>query len=136
MWKYVQNQIEEKINLSERSSLGNILCWHSRSCLTIDAIHECIQWNIYQNLILLYKTHTGAASSIFFNKFSKINHNYLTSSKSISNYTFLKSAMITNFSISRRGPILWNTVLDTILKEIEYLPLFKVKVKENFLSHD
>ena len=39
------------------------------------------QISIYQNLILLYKAHTGTALPIFFNKFSKINHNYLTSSK-------------------------------------------------------
>ena len=39
------------------------------------------QINIYQNLILIYKAHTGTAPSIFFNKFSKINHNYPASSK-------------------------------------------------------
>ena len=44
------------------------------------------QINIYQNLILLYKAHTGTAPSIFFNKFSKINHNYPTSSKNSGNY--------------------------------------------------
>ena len=95
------------------------------------------QINIYQNLILLYKAHTGTAPSIFFNKFSKINHNYPTSSKNRGNYTILKSTMkLTNFAISRRGPILWNTVLDATLKEIESLPLFKAKVKEMLLSRD
>ena len=43
------------------------------------------QINIYQNLILLYKAHTGTAPLIFFNKFSKINHNYPLSSKSSGN---------------------------------------------------
>ena len=43
---------------------------------------------------------------------------------------------LTNFAISRRGPILWNTVLDATLKEIESLPLFKAKVKEMLLSRD
>ena len=37
--------------------------------------------------------------------------------------------------MSRRGPILWNTVLDTTLKETESLPLFIAKVKETILSH-
>ena len=32
---------------------------------------------------------------------------------------------LTNFAISKRGPIICNTVLDTTLKEIESLPLFK-----------
>ena len=49
--------------------------------------------NIYQNLILLYKAHTGTAPSIFFNKFSKISHKYLTSSKNRGNFTILKSTM-------------------------------------------
>ena len=95
------------------------------------------QINIYQNLILFYKAHTDKAPSIFFNKFSKINHSYPTSSKNNDNYTIPKSTMkFTNFAISRRGPTLWNTVLDATLKEIEFLPLFKVKVKEMLLSRD
>ena len=43
---------------------------------------------------------------------------------------------LTNFAISRRGQILWNTVLDAILRETESLPLFKTKVKEMLLSRD
>ena len=93
------------------------------------------QINIYQNLILLYKAPTGTAPSIFFNKFSKINRNYPTSSKNSSNYTNLKSIMkLANFTISRRGPILWNAVLDAKLKEIES-SLYS-KVKEMLLSRD
>ena len=95
------------------------------------------QINIFQNLVLLYKAHTGTAPLILFNKFSKINHNYLTSSKNRGNYTILKSTMkLTNLAISSRGPILWNTVPDATLKEIESLPLFKPKVKEILLSRD
>ena len=49
--------------------------------------------------------------SIFFNKFSMINHNYPKSSKNSGNYKILKSTLkLTNFAISRTGPILWNTV--------------------------
>ena len=101
--------------------------------------HWFLTWthSIYQNLILLYKAHKGRIPSTFFNKFSKINHNYLTSSKNSGNYTILKSTMkLTNFAISRRGPILWNTVLDALLKQTESLPLFKAKVKEVLLSRD
>ena len=95
------------------------------------------QINIYQNLVLFYKAHTGTAPSIFFNKFSKINHNYPASSKISGNYTIPKSTMkLTNFAISRRSPILWNTVSDATLKEIESLPLFKAKVKAMLLSRD
>ena len=69
------------------------------------------QINICQNLILIYKAHTGTAPSVFFNKFSKISHNYPTSSKNSRNYAIPKSTIIlTNFAISTRGTILWNTV--------------------------
>ena len=44
--------------------------------------------------------------------------------------------ILTNFAISGRGPILWNTVLDPTLKEIEPLPLFKTKGKKMLLSCD
>ena len=95
------------------------------------------QINIYQNLILLYKAHTGTTPLIFFNKFSKINHNYPLSSKSSGNLSIPKSTMkLQIFATSRRVPILWNTVLDVTLKEIESLPLFKAKVKEMLLSRD
>ena len=35
-----------------------------------------------------------------------------------------------------RGLILWNTVLDATLKEIESLPLLKAKNKETLVSRD
>ena len=88
-------------------------------------------------MIVLYKVHTGSTPLIFFNKFSKINHNYPASSKNSGNYTIPKlTVKLTNFAISRRSLVLWNTVLDATLKEIEFLPLFKAKVKEMPLSRD
>ena len=66
-----------------------------------------------------YISKLDSAPVTSFNKFSKINHNYLTSSKNSSNYTIFKVTIkLTNFAISRRGSILWNTVLDATLKEI------------------
>ena len=95
------------------------------------------QTNIYQSLILLYKAHTGAAPLIFFNKFSKINHNYRTSAKNSRNYSICKSKMkLTNFEISRRGPILWNTDFRCSTKRNRILTTFKEKVKEILLSRD
>ena len=71
------------------------------------------------------------------NKFSNINHDYLISSKSSSSYAIPKSSMkLTNFANSMRSWILWNTILVTILKEIETLALFKRKVNETLLLRD
>ena len=92
---------------------------------------------IYQNLTLPYKAHTGTAPSIFSSKFSKMHYNYSSNSKSNNNYIIPKLAMkLINFAISRRGPILWNAVLDTTLKELKSFPLFKAKVKETIPTHD
>ena len=74
---------------------------------------------------------------IFCKKFSKIDHNYPTSSKNSGNYSISEWAMkLTNFEIQRTGPTLWNTVLGATLKETESLLLFKAKVKEMLLSRD
>ena len=43
---------------------------------------------------------------------------------------------LTNFAISRRGPILWNTVFGAKLQEMESLQPFKAKVKEMLFSRD
>ena len=101
---------------------------HAKPLMLGMNVPNVYQINIYQNLILLYKVHTGTAPSMFFNKPSKISHNYLTTSKNSGNYTILKLTIkLANFPISRRGQILWNIVLDATLKEIESLPLFKAK---------
>ena len=95
------------------------------------------QINICQDLTLLYKAHVVRALLTFSNKYSKINYNYLTGSRNSSNYTIPKLTMkVTYFSISRRGPILWNTILDVTLKEMESLPLFKANAKDMLLSRD
>ena len=86
------------------------------------------QMIIHQNLVLFYKAYTGTAPSIFFNKFQR--------SIIIIRQVPKLTMKLTNFAISRRGPILWNTVLDAILKVIKTLPLFKAKVKEMLLSRD
>ena len=88
---------------------------------------------IYQNLILLYKAHKCTAPSIFFNKFLKINHNYLASSKNSGNYSIPKPTMkLTSFAISRRGPTLWNTVLDATLKKWNLYCYSEQKQKQCF----
>ena len=95
------------------------------------------QVNICQNLTLHYKAQVVRVLLTFSNKYSKINYNYLTGSRNSGNYTIPKLTMkVTNFSISRRGPILWNTILDATLKEMESLALFKANAKDMLLSRD
>ena len=80
--KYVQKQIEEKFTYQKKGArvifFADRLAHVKPLMLDMNALNVH-QINIYQNLILLYKAHRSTAQSIFLNKFSKINHNYLTS---------------------------------------------------------
>ena len=53
--------------------------------------HNVYQINIYPNLIVLFKAQTGTATSIFFNKFSEVNHNYPTSFTNSGSYSIPQS---------------------------------------------
>ena len=137
MGKYVQNQIEANIPYQKKAA--RVIVFDDRFAhvkplmLNMNALNV-YQIDIYQNLILLYKAHTSATPFILLNKFSKINHSYPKNSKNSGNYTIPKlTVKLTNFAISRRASILWNTVLDATLKETESLPLFKANVKEMLL---
>ena len=63
MGKYVQNQIEENIHLSEKKQLEHHLA-HARSLMVDINALNVDQINIYQNLILIYKACTGTVTSI------------------------------------------------------------------------
>ena len=140
MGKYVQNQIEKIFTYQKKAArvifFADRLVHTKPLMLDMNALNV-YQINIYQNLILLYKAHTGTAPSIFFNKFSKINHNLPTSSKNSGNYTIPKSTMkLTNFSVSRRSPILWNIVLDeTIKRNRIFLYHYSQQKSKKYFSH-
>ena len=123
-----------KYSLIRKKQLEHRLA-HARPLMVDMNALNVYQINTYQSSISIYKACTGTATWIFFNKFSKISHNYPTSSKNSGNYTIPKSTMKL-FAVSGRAPILWNTVLDVKLKEIESLPLFIAKVKKMLLSCD
>ena len=121
----IQNKYKaklKKIFTYQKKSQSNIFAdnlVHGKPLMLDMNAPNVYQINVYLNMVLPIK-HRGASPSIFFNEFSKINRNYPTSFKISRNYTIPKSAMkLANFAISRRGLILWYTVLGTTLKEIE-----------------
>ena len=63
MGKYVQNQTEENIHLSEKKQPEHILA-HARSLMVDINALNVYQINIYQNLILIYKACAGTVTSI------------------------------------------------------------------------
>ena len=92
--------------------------------------------NIFQNLLFLFKTKNKLVPSIFLNKYITINHKYQTIHNKCNFYLPKNNIKITNFSISYRPPYLWNKFLETSLKSLESLPLFREKVKVNLLTRE
>lgn len=73
---------------------------------------------------------------VSFNTFEEIEDKYGTR---FSKYKFKQSSAFINyakFSISCLGPQLWNRILLEIERNISNLLIFKIRVKEKFLSTD
>ena len=83
------------------------------------------QINIFQTLILMFKSQHRLSPTVFQNMFKKIEHKYPTN---FANNNFkipnlnLKS---TRFAISTRGPTLWNALLTDKIKTVENLSTFQ-----------
>ena len=79
------------------------------------------QLNIYQTLILMYKSLNNSSPKVFQNKFKIANHKYSTH-HSQQNLVFPRfNLKTTRFSISYRGPYLWNRCLNSETKKITTL---------------
>ena len=84
---------------------------HSRPLLQNHNALNVYQINLFQQLNLMHKFIHGSLSRIFNNTFKKPDHKYPTKF-SISNYSLKKHSLKSSeFSISYRGPKLWNAIL-------------------------
>ena len=92
------------------------------------------QINIYQTLLFMYKIKNNLAPNIFKNNFQDISHKYPTR-HSAHNFQQLKTiSKTTSFSISNRGPFLWNNILEDHDKTILTFSLFKNQIKRRLFS--
>ncbi|XP_065643877.1 uncharacterized protein LOC136075253 [Hydra vulgaris] len=92
--------------------------------------------NILNILIFMFKFKNGMLPSIFQTYFFSLNHKYETK-YSINNFfipkTLLKQA---DFSISCRGPRLWNLVLTSNIKTLTSTQQFKRATKQHLFDFD
>ena len=75
--------------------------------------------NIYHILNFMFKIKTNTAPSSFENQFTEIQHQYSTR---FSKNSFVESQSVysqTKFSVSSRGPRLWNKLLDQQQKSLD-----------------
>ena len=89
--------------------------------------------NIYQILNFVFKTKANTAPRIFENQFTEIQHQYSTR---FSKNSFVESQLVysqTKFSVSLRGPRLWNKLLDQQQKSLYHETSFKKSIKLTLL---
>ena len=92
--------------------------------------------NLFQVLCLIYKCKNKSAPSIFHNLYTLKPPNKYTMRNNNLLIEPLKRTKFGQFSISFRGPYLWNKILANKpnIWNIEYYPLFKKKLKETIFS--
>ena len=92
------------------------------------------QLNLYQILIFMFKLKNEMTPEFFQNQFSLIKHRYPTRFSKNSYQVPRTSLRKTNFSITCRGPRLWNNILPTSSKSITSINSFKNTIKRDILN--
>ena len=90
--------------------------------------------NIYQILNFLFEIKTNAAPCVFESQFTEMEHQYSTR---FSKNSFVESQLVcsqTKFSVSSRGPRLWNKLLDQQQKSLDRETCFKKSIKLSLFS--
>ena len=96
-----------------------------RPLLKALGILNVYQLNLYQTLIFMFKLKHKMIPEVFQSQFSVINHRYPTRYSSNSFKIPKTSLHKTDFSISCRGPRIWNNLLHEDVKNITKLNSFK-----------
>ena len=92
------------------------------------------QINLYQHLNFMHKVSNNVTPLIFNDMFKKPSHKYPTNF-SHNNFSLKKCSLnSTKYSISFRGPKLWNEFLNTDEKQISSYNLFLKKIKLKLLD--
>ena len=107
---------------------------HSRPLLRSLNALNVYQINLYQHLNFMHKVSNNVAPLIFNDMFKKPSHKYPTNF-SHNNFSLKKCSFnSTKYSISFRGPKLWNEFLNTDEKLISSYNLFSRKIKSKLLD--
>ena len=108
---------------------------HSRPLLKKLNALNVYQVNLYQVASFMYQMKHNTSPKIFNESFSNVEHFYPTRFATNS-FQLPRSSKTSKFSITLRGPKLWNQFLSDEEKNIPTLPLFKYKLKSKILDFD
>ena len=117
-----------------RILFGEDCLTHSRPLLRSLSAFNIYQINIYQHANFMYKFKHSQTPSIFNNVFEKPDHKYPTQFSEI-NYKQKKFYLTSSkYSISVRGPKIWNEFLNKEEKGIQIHSVFLAKIKIRLLK--
>ena len=109
---------------------------HARPLMkTLNALN-IYQINIFQTLVFMFKLKNNMAPKVFQNQFKSIQHKYPTK-YSLQNFKQPKTiSKLTKFSITSRGPELWNNFINNETKLITNISRFKKTIKKQILNFE
>ena len=110
---------------------------HARPLMRKINALNIFQVNILQNLTFMFKLKNDLVPNIFKEQFVKNKKIKYATRSSTENYKLpLKKSKISQYSISFRGPYLWNKLTTTISRNAASLATFKQNIKKIMLSSD
>ena len=131
------SHLRKLVNIKKKASriiLNKNRYESARPLLKELGILNVYQLNLYPTLIFMFKLKHKMIPEIFQSQFSVIDHRYPTRYSS-NNFKIPKTALRkTDFSISCRGPRIWNNFLLKEVKDITNLNPFKRSVKSILLN--
>ena len=137
MGEYVCNEIEKTL-LKQKHGVRIVFnkdkLTHSRPLFENLNTLTVYQINIYQHLNFMHKFINNKIPSIFSYFIKKPNHKYPTNFSQSSFYLKRYSLNSTKYSISIRGPKLWNDVINKEEKDIQSYSLFQKKIRSKLIK--
>ena len=127
----------KKINLLQKRAVRFVFnedrLSHSRPLLRKINALNVYQINLYQHLNFMHKFNNQETPRIFNDLIKKLVHKYPTNFLK-SNFCFKNVSLnSTKYSVSFRGPKLWNEILHKEEKELESYSFFQNKIKSKLL---
>ena len=107
---------------------------HSKSLFKNLNALNVYQINIYQHLNFMHKSINNQISSIFSDFIKRPYHKYPTNFSQSRFYLKRYSSNSTKYSISIRGPKLWNDVINKEEKYIQSYSIFQKKIRSKLIK--
>ena len=133
-WKIRKIASQQRQAVSAIPKNDNQEITNSRKFMEENGILNVHKLNLYQVLNFMFRVHSETIPKSFQTKFQYIEHKFETR-QSKDNFIIPKrKTRITHFTISSRGPRIWNSLTNNPTKTIDFYPLFKSTIKENLLK--